>query len=132
MSDTPRTDACLTFDSIELCETLERELATARAEIDRLQVNSIHTCNHECPRLLCVMRRELDAANRKIDLYKIPLEVIANWPDKHDETTPIRMAAAASHVLNYLHRPASADTGENPPPESHHPDGVVVPAGHHS
>jgi hypothetical protein len=24
---TPRTDACATFDSIELCETLERELA---------------------------------------------------------------------------------------------------------
>jgi len=30
---TPRTDACLTFDSIELCETLERELADALEQL---------------------------------------------------------------------------------------------------
>lgn len=31
---TPRTDKCLTFDSIALCETLERELAAVTEQRD--------------------------------------------------------------------------------------------------
>ena len=32
---TPRTDKCLTFDSIALCETLERELAAVAEQRDK-------------------------------------------------------------------------------------------------
>ncbi len=50
---TPRTDACLTFDSIALCETLERELAAVTEQRDRLAealrvINTYDPKNGQC------------------------------------------------------------------------------------
>lgn len=82
MSDTPNTDDVAAIEGswdtkalrmTHYARKLERELTAARAEIDRLEVNGIHSCHHECQRPLCVMRRERDEA-----LRRIPASVILN------------------------------------------------------
>jgi hypothetical protein len=121
MSDTPRTDE-MEFISHRL-PNMAVVNADFAAELEREL--------DEQSRLLGISAK-LEAKHlTMIDLYRIALEGIADWPHERDETTHIRMAALASHALNHLPRPASADSGENPPPESHRPDGVVAPAGHH-
>jgi hypothetical protein len=102
---------------------------TPRTNAERV-IDAGHAMYHGA--IVKKLKSGLDAANSKLDLYRIALEGIADWPHERDETTHIRMAALASHALNHLPRPASADSGENPPPESHRPDGVVAPAGNHS
>ena len=40
----------------------ERELAEAKAEIERLDWSGIHSCHHNCQRPMCKLRRELAEA----------------------------------------------------------------------
>ena len=69
MSDTPRTDAesFPDFENggdvvlAEFARTLERELATAKQEIERLDVAGIHSCHDDCRRHACKMKRERDS-----------------------------------------------------------------------
>lgn len=57
------------------CEYVPKadEVAELRAEIERLQkeldrriVDGIHTCHDECPRLLCVARRENERLRQEV------------------------------------------------------------------
>ena len=65
---TPRTDAAANESIVKVHETslqLETELTAALAEIDRLDVSGIHSCHANCPKSMCVMRRELTAVTEQ-------------------------------------------------------------------
>ena len=66
MSDTPRTYACKTFDSIELCEQLERQLAEARENWKRVSLEAEHWLSLASKRQdeIDKLRGQLDAAER--------------------------------------------------------------------
>jgi archaellum component FlaC len=65
MSNTPRTDeqiwsvtTHITVVNSDFARQLERELAEAKQEIERLDTRGIHSCHDKCQRPMCVLRRE--------------------------------------------------------------------------
>jgi hypothetical protein len=72
MNDTPRTDREAEINAsgsdwddflhADFARDLERELAEAKREIERLDVAGIHTCHADCPRYACALKRERDQA----------------------------------------------------------------------
>jgi hypothetical protein len=108
MSDTPRTDYAesmaskpILFNGLTEVVTLkglvssafaremERELAAANAEIDRLQVAGIHSCHHECQRPLCKLRRE---HNVLVDALEKIASGVYGWGNCVDVIAPNALA----------------------------------------
>lgn len=48
-------------------DALVAERDALKAEVTRLTNDGIHTCHDECPRLPCVLRRERDALQARVD-----------------------------------------------------------------
>jgi hypothetical protein len=47
------------FEVAHEADDLFMQLRHAKAEIERLTLNGIHTCHDQCPRLACVQGREI-------------------------------------------------------------------------
>jgi hypothetical protein len=105
MINTPRTDAETRRDEMDHVDTelgpyapsdtvpagfarqLERELAEAKQEIERLDTRGVHSCHDNCQRPMCVLRRE------NADL-KITLAMLG---DNHER----ELAEAREQVAQY-------------------------------
>jgi predicted transcriptional regulator len=98
MSDTPRTDeqiwsvtTHITVVYSDFARQLERELAEAKQEIERLDTRGIHSCHDNCQRPNCVLRRGLKAVTEQRDKAVAELEswMSKDGPDgwwvKHEE-----------------------------------------------
>jgi len=96
---TPETDAkasdiigffsCATVPA-EFARQLERERDQAREALENYIASTVHSCNDECKRPMCVLRRERDEARKKI---KTPdwIPVAQALPDD-DATVLIHLA----------------------------------------
>jgi len=61
--------------------SLTSELTAARAEIERLDTAGIHSCNKDCQRPNCVLRRELKAVTEQRDELAEALRKAISWGD---------------------------------------------------
>lgn len=63
-------------------EFLLSEVERLSAEVERLDLNGIHTCHSKCRNVLCVMRRENERLNAVVEAAKRVLnsEVIQSAP----------------------------------------------------
>lgn len=59
--------------------------SSMQAEIDRLTANGIHTCHDQCERPLCVLRRERNAAQARIEELEAALRPIARLAETVDK-----------------------------------------------
>jgi hypothetical protein len=91
-TDTPRTNRfyasfadgeCIPNQDewLALCESLERELTAARAEIERLDVSGIHSCHDNCQRPNCVLRKELKEVTNQCGKLIKTIEPLEYWRD---------------------------------------------------
>ena len=89
-------------------EKLERELAEAKQEIERLDTRGIHSCHDNCQRPMCVLRRELKTVTDqrdealsdlefRRDLYKIQTKRLDDVCEQRD-----RLAEACRLLMKII------------------------------
>lgn len=74
MSDTPETDKAFKYwpsENAELVDAnfarkLERERDEARQALEDYTASTVHSCNEECKRPMCVLRRQRDDAREMV------------------------------------------------------------------
>lgn len=57
----------------------EAERDALRAEVERLTLDGIHTCHHECPRIACVQRREIARLREDAERWRTLWGVPSSW-----------------------------------------------------
>ncbi|MBU6182665.1 MAG: hypothetical protein KGR46_07630 [Verrucomicrobia bacterium] len=51
---------------VDVARRLERERDEARNELEDYKASTVHSCNEECKRPMCVLRRERDEAREMV------------------------------------------------------------------
>jgi len=109
-TDTPRTDKCLTFDSIALCETLERELNAVteqrdealsdlefRRDLFKLQEQQLNDVRAERDMLAEALRKltEYDLGDIPIGIIRKCNEVLQSLTTNVKVHTPLPASASS-------------------------------------